>query len=250
VLLLFREQALSDDRRRRALRMLESWLVRRSLLRLTIKNYNVQMPVLIARASEDIERADELLLDELRAGTGEISRWPTDSEVSDFYETQPAYNNVAKPRLAMALAAVEQSLYSNKTDILTIPANLSLEHVIPQTWDPHWPLPATGTPEEEEVAREARVRSIHRLGNLTLVAGGLNTALSNDPWAKKQKALNAESRLLLNARLIESYPEHFDETAVAERTTWLVTRICAIWPGPEHAWLGTNEYDAQAPTPE
>lgn len=240
VLLLFREQELSEDRRRRALKMLESWLVRRALLRLTIKAYNVQMPVLIERVAEDPARADEMLVEELRSGTSEISRWPTDADVSVYYELHDAYNNIAKPRLAMALAAVEQSLYSNKTDILAIPSNLSLEHVIPQSWENHWPLADAATAEEEEAAREARQRALHRLGNLTLVAGGLNTSLSNDPWAKKQKALNAESRLLLNARLIEGYPEVFDEAAVAERTKWLVSRMCEIWPGPEHDWLGQH----------
>lgn len=239
VLLLFRESAISPERRTRSLQMLESWLVRRSLLRLTVKNYNVQVPALISRVADDPAHADEALLGELRAGTGEISRWPTDSELRDFYRSHDAYNNVGKPRLAMALAAVEQSLYSNKTDLLTIPTNLTLEHVIPQKWQDHWPLAEGLSPEDEEAAREARLRSIHRLGNLTLTAGPLNTALSNSAWPDKQRALNAESRLLLNARLVESYPDRFDETAITERTELLLERICAIWPGPEHEWVAS-----------
>lgn len=230
--------------------MLESWLVRRALLRLTIKAYNVQMPVLIERVAEDPARADEILLEELRSGTSEISRWPRDAEVAEYYEAHDAYNNIAKSRLAMALAAVEQSLYSNKTDILAIPSSLSLEHVIPQSWEKHWPLAEAATPEEEDAAQEARRRAIHRLGNLTLVAGGLNTSLSNASWVKKQKSLNAESRLLLNARLIEIYPEAFDEAAVVERTKWLVSRICGIWSGPEHDWLEYPNPDEPAKAAE
>lgn len=244
VLLFYRERDLAPERRGRALKILESWLVRRSLLRLTIKNYNMQMPVLIGRVASDVARADEILLDELRAGSGDISRWPTDAEMLDYYTTHDAYNNIAKPRLAMALAAVERSLYSNKTDLLAIPTNLSLEHVIPQRWDDHWPLPAEEGSEDEEALRGERQRAIHRLGNLTLVAGGLNASLSNEAWPKKQKGLNAESRLLLNARLIDSYPDTFDEAAVAERTQWLVEQICEIWAGPEYDWLAQ---EAQSP---
>ena len=40
VLLLFRSAELGTARRRRALAALESWLVRRAILRLTAKNYN------------------------------------------------------------------------------------------------------------------------------------------------------------------------------------------------------------------
>jgi Protein of unknown function DUF262/Protein of unknown function (DUF1524) len=236
VLLLFREPAISSQRRTRALQILESWLVRRSLLRLTVKAYNAQVPVLISRVADDPARADEILVGELRAGTGEISRWPADAELRDYYDTHDVYNSVGKARLVMALSAVEQSLYSNKTDLLTIPTNLTLEHVIPQKWQTHWPLPDGLSPEEEEAARETRLRAIHRLGNLTLTAGPLNTALSNSAWPDKQRALNAESRLLLNARLVETYPETFDEAAVAERTRVLIERVCAIWPGPEHDW--------------
>jgi hypothetical protein len=156
-------------------------------------------------------------------------------------ETHDAYNNVAKPRLVMALTAVEQSLYSTKSDIVAIPSSLSLEHLIPQAWEENWPIPTGLTQEEEQVALETRERAVHRLGNLTLVAGGLNSSLSNETWMKKQRGLNAESRLLLNARLIEEHPERLDEVAVAERTAWLVTRFCEIWPGPEHDWLGQDQ---------
>jgi hypothetical protein len=120
--------------------------------------------------------------------------------------------------------------------------------VIPQKWQTHWPLPEGLAPEEEEAARETRLRAIHRLGNLTLTAGPLNTALSNSAWADKQRALNAESRLLLNARLVETYPETFDEAAVAERTRLLIERICAIWPGPEHGWTADEAPAEGEPT--
>ncbi len=237
VLFLFREQSLPPDRRLRALKVLESWLVRRSLLRLTVKNYNLQIPVLIGRVAEDVAHADEILLKELREGVGEVSRWPTDSQLIDFYTSNDAYNNIARPRLVMALAAVERSLYGSKVDVPSIPTTLSLEHVIPQAWEEHWPLATDLSSDEEEAARETRMRCIHQLGNLTLTAGPLNTALSNSKWSAKQKELNRESKLLLNTRLVEGNPDCFDETAIVERTRDLVERICSIWPGPDHQWI-------------
>jgi hypothetical protein len=87
VLFLFREPAVSAERRRRALQMIESWLVRRMIMGWTAKSYNQQIPVIIGRVAEAPERADEIVLDELRTGVGLISRWPTDDEVRGVLST-------------------------------------------------------------------------------------------------------------------------------------------------------------------
>ena len=51
----------------------------------------------------------------------------------------------------------------------------------------------------------------------------------------KQKELNAGSKLLLNARLIEQYPVVFDEDAINARGLFLADRVLSLWPGPA-AW--------------
>jgi hypothetical protein len=235
VLLLFRPPEVTEDRRRRALRILESWLARRALMRLTAKNYNRLVPRLVAKMKADLEHADDALLEALSGGEGEISRWPVDSEFSDFLRTREVYGTVSQPRLVMALAAVEASLYSNKTDIPALADTLSLEHLIPQEWETHWPLTdADGRALEGEALDQAtaeRWARLHRLGNLTIVTHPLNSSLSNSAWTLKRTELNKHSRLLLNARLAER--DTWDEQAVDEHGTWLAQRLVAIWPGPD-----------------
>jgi len=232
VLLLFRDARITLERRRRALRALESWLVRRALMRLTVKNYNQQVPVMLARVSADPEHADDVLIDYLRRGVGEISRWPSDNELRVALTTRGLYNNVAGKRIVMALAAIEESLYTSKVDVPVIPKTLTLEHVMPQSWEEHWPLPANDDPI---VAKEEREARIHRLGNLTLTAAPLNAALSNAPWLTKRTELNKVTRLLLNVELIEQQPETFDEAAIDARGEVLANRVLSLWPGPD-AW--------------
>lgn len=235
VLLLFRSTEVTQERRRRALRILESWLARRALMRLTTKDYNRQAPRLVAKMKADLRHADDALLEALSGTEGEISRWPRDAEFIDFLQSRELYGTVSQPRLVMALAAVEASLYSNKTDIPLLADNLSLEHLIPQAWEQYWPLTdARGEPLEDEVLEEAsadRRAHLHRLGNLTIVTGPLNSALSYSPWPKKRTELNWHSKLLLNARLTER--DNWDEQAVDEHGHWLAQRIATIWPGPE-----------------
>jgi hypothetical protein len=237
VLLLFRSPEVTEDRRRRGLRILESWLARRALMRLTAKNYNRLVPRLVAKMKADLQHADDALLEALSGGEGEISRWPTDPEFSDFLRTRDVYGTVSQPRLVMALAAVEASLYSNKTDAPELAGALSVEHLIPQEWETHWPLTAAdrGMLEGEELERAAaeRVARLHRLGNLTIVTHPLNSSLSNSPWTTKRAELNKHSRLLLNARLTER--DTWDEQAVDMHGAWLARKLVAIWPGPDVA---------------
>lgn len=237
VLLLFTEPAVDPTRRTRALRMIESWLVRRVLMGLTAKNYNQQVPVLLSRLRKDLDRPDEVMLSELQAGEGAISVWPTDEVLRARLLGQNIYSWVRQDRIAMVLAAVEKTLYSSKVEALTVPSKLSIEHVIPQKWEKHWPIGVEGDAAKIEAADLRRRNSIHRLGNLTIVTQALNTSLSNGPWSKKQKHLNEHSKLLLNTRLVEDYRDRFDDDAIDERGAWLTDRILEIWPGST-AWSG------------
>lgn len=225
VLLLFRSLEIAVDRRRRALSIIESWLARRVLMRMTTKNYNRFVPRLVARVKADLVHADEALHAVLVGNEAGANRWPADEEFIDFLVTRDAYGVVAQPRLVMALTAVEASLRTSKTEPATIPSGLSLEHLLPQQWEAHWPLP-TDEPEQH-VARQA---ALHKIGNLTIVTGGLNSTLRNSAWHDKKAALNQHSVLLLNARLVDR--GSWTEAAIEERSRWLATRLVTIWPGP------------------
>jgi hypothetical protein len=230
ILLLFRSSEITQVRRLRALKILESWLARRALMRLTSKNYNRIVPRILSRMKSDLEHADDALLQSLSGTEGEISRWPHDEEFIQYLRTRDIYGNVSQPRIVMALSAVEASLYSGKTDIPQVAHGLSIEHILPQSWHKNWPL--IGIDEADILAATARrQQEINRLGNLTVVTQPLNASLSNAGWPDKRKAFNAESKLLLNSRLTEH--GCWDEQSIDERGSWLAEQLAWIWPGPE-----------------
>ena len=78
-------------------------------------------------------------------------------------------------------------------------------------------------------AAETRSAVINVLGNLTLVTGELNSAMSNAPWVTKRQRLE-KSILLLNSP-IEAIAD-WDEQAIIERGDSLVDLILKRWPGP------------------
>ena len=113
------------------------------------------------------------------------------------------------------LEGVEAKLRTNKAETKGVPGNLQIEHVMPQTWHPNWPLPAE-VAEDEEAAAD-RDLTIHTIGNLTLVNGRLNSSLSNAPWASKRKTLADHSVLFLNKRLVNKGPKVWDEAAIEKQ---------------------------------
>lgn len=122
---------------------------------------------------------------------------------------------------------------------LVRPEGLTLEHVLPRSWEEHWPLD-----ESVEDPRDWREEHLHRLGNLTLTTGELNSSLSNSPWSlphaanDKRRALAKHSVLLLNTRLVDENPDSFDERAIDCRGEQLTGKVLQIWPGPPSSASG------------
>ena len=77
---------------------------------------------------------------------------------------------------------------------------------------------------------------MHSLGNLTLVNGKLNPALSNAAWPAKQKLLADHAVLHLNKELFNGYASReWDESTIRERGKALAARAQTVWRRPDEA---------------
>ncbi len=235
-LLLFRSAYLDRARRRRALAALESWLVRRAILRLTAKNYNRTLTSLLTVIKNDLDHADEAVVRELRSSQAAPAVWPSDDDIRARLQDGDLYSYVSQPRVRMLLEACELDVRDPvKTEAIALPASLSIEHALPQSWEEHWPLPDGDDPEQLRLDREAHV---NRLGNLTLVTQPLNSSLSNASWFSsvtsphsKRAELAKRSVLLINQQLCQY--ENWNEQLIDARGAELTDRILRTWPGPE-----------------
>lgn len=235
VLLLFRSAELDTLRRHRALAALESWLVRRAILRLTAKNYNRTLTSLLTAIKNDLAYADEAVVRELRSSQATTVVWPSDADIRARLENGDLYGYVGQPRVRMLLEACELDVRDPaKTEAIALPAGLSIEHALPQSWEEHWPLPEGRDAEQLRLNREAH---INRLGNLTLVTQPLNSSLSNASWLSSPASLNSKrdelakrSVLLINQHLCQR--NDWNEQLIDGRSAELTERIVRIWPGP------------------
>lgn len=229
LLFLFRRQSaeLVRTRRMRALEILESWLVRRMICRLTPKNYNRYFLELLRAAQVDIAHADDIVFDVLRNATAETNRWPEDGEVANVLISRSLYHAIPRSRIVMLLSAVEHALRTSKSEQLPLPAQLTIEHILPQAWQQNWP--ATGSDPGAKYERDVHV---NRVGNLTLLTQSLNPALSNAGWDVKRAELQKHSLLLLNRELCDAYRSRWNEAMIDERSAALAGVIARIWPSP------------------
>jgi hypothetical protein len=220
---------------------LESFLVRRIVCWEQTRAYNdVMLSLLSAIAAVEPEKpAAPAIVKALTDQSAEAYRWPDDEKfrkawVSSRFYGQGGYR---RPRVMMFLQALEEHYQREGVKGEPVVAfdfsGLEIEHILPQEWEQHWPLPPV---ENARIEREDR---LHGIGNLTLVSGKLNPVLSNAAWLDrasghkgKRSALDAHSKLQLNAQLVKQWPQAWNEAAIDARAGILFEIARRIWPPP------------------
>jgi hypothetical protein len=247
--LLSQNHGVPSEQVRIGLDAMESWVIRRSLLRLTTKDVNKFMvAVLKVLGGVSAEVAGDTVRSFLAEQTAETRVWPTDAAMLEQLPRAKLYGLVQQGRIRVVLGAVEQHLRarSEKHEAIQLPAGLEVEHVMPQGWRTHWDTEPPLT-IEHGTARDLRVNTI---GNLTLVTKSLNGALSNRPWTDseaeglkdggepgkgKRTLLDGFSLLVLNKEIVQNHPATWGDDDIAARSKALAEAICAIWTRPSAA---------------
>ncbi|MGW5365980.1 DUF262 domain-containing protein [Actinopolymorpha pittospori] len=231
-----------------ALRALESWAIRRTLLGLTTKDVNrFVVAILKLLDSADPSSVGDAMYAFLSEQTAETRVWPADARMTRDLPNRPLYGNVRRDRLWTVLAAIEQHLRAQdaKYEAVQLPSALQIEHVMPRGWRSHWDT----DPKLNLEAAAERDRRVDTLGNLTLVTQSLNGSLSNRPWTDreaevlglmeggrpgtgKRALLDQFSLLVLNKELLSGHPDEWTDADIEQRSVAMVEALCAIWPGP------------------
>lgn len=225
------DRGVPEDSVRRALGDVESWIMRRSLMRLPASEYSRRVAGIIsALRAADGQDAAAVVRQELMAFDRQYSYWPGDRELREHLLTAPIYQQ-PKRRVGMYLEAVEDHMRGYTSGSPTAERRVSrnkmtIEHLLPRSWKTNWPVDDLAA----EIERDAHV---HRLGNLTLLTGPLNSAVSNASWLGpkgKRQALERSDTLLLT-RAPRSLDE-WTEGSIDSRSADLVTRLVETWPVP------------------
>lgn len=226
---------LPEAQFRKALGVVESWMVRRMLVGGTTKNHNRLVAELVQQVrKEGRERAGDVIEQYLASQSSGSSYWPDDQEIRQELAELLAYRRVGRGRLRMILEAIEDHLRGWRDGSVGLGGERAargkyvIEHVMPRKWATHWPI----ADEHDSAERD---RLVHQIGNLTLLTGKLNSKVSNGPWlgdAGKRTGLEAHDVLLLNRELLRSAGDGWSDELIRRRTRALTEIILQIWPVP------------------
>jgi hypothetical protein len=214
------------------LAVLESFLMRRLLANWTGKNYNRLFVDLIKAVEKNVTPMAKAVAEHLGKGTGESTKFPTNADLAPIIREEKLYGRIAQRKVRAVLEALEVASQSSKSPVLALTEKLTIEHVMPQTWQTHWPLPASvvGDPLAERKASDRRDVLLNSLGNLTLITGAFNSSLQNGAWAVKRPELLTYGKINLTQYFHGPDAENWDEDAIGKRTEHLFDLLVQIWP--------------------
>ena len=231
-----RANGLDAEQHRIAVVAVESFIMRRVLLGAQTRGYGRAFAQVLGACQKAVREEGSpsivgAIQDALRRKP-QGAHWPSDDEVISACGTRRFYGVDANPRLRLLLGAVDEQLRDSNPKMETATFDydrLTIEHIMPQAWREHWPIRDAGEAEMVLIA-QSRDAIVNRLGNLTLVTGSLNPALSNAAWSDKKTELAKHSALALNGDVV-AHPE-WDENAIDARSSALGSTACEVWPRP------------------
>jgi hypothetical protein len=225
---------LEEAQFRKSLEVVESWLVRRMLVRASTNSYaQIAAELITELRKTDRARAGDTIEGFLHNQSVASRYWPDDIELRRELSLLMAYVRLRRGRLRMILEAIEdyrRGWKGNEEGLggeRVTRGRYAIEHIMPRKWQAHWPLSA-GTSSES-----GREQLIHTLGNLTLLTSRLNAKVSNGPWSVKRVALKDHDVLKLNMDLLDVAGSAWSEDDMRARTERLVDMVIKIWPVPE-----------------
>lgn len=223
-LLLFLYNRITDvPDRLKALTLIESYLVRRLVSKLTNKNYN-RLFIQIVQELKGVETVNAIALGSvLLSYTDDSSRFPGDNEFEKGFRSAYLYNKYAQEVLFIIALSHLNTRLTDRHRLST--ESYSVEHMMPKEWRAHWKVP--GMTEEQKADRDWTLKT---MGNLTLVTGSMNSTLKNRAWPKKRKTLREHSSLKITSDYLDL--ENWDENTIAERANDLATKAMEVWPMP------------------
>jgi hypothetical protein len=235
---------MGDAEKQASLDLLLSLIVRRAVCGLTSKNYNNLFLTVVA----DLDKkgwSHENLRSYMLGLTAESGRFPHDAEFENAILSKPLYTTLGPARLRTVLSEIELAKRGKKQEHQTLPETLTVEHILPQKWRQHWPMPGEVQPTNEEfdqsffavledesavgqIVRRNRLK--HTLGNLTLVTQSFNSGVSNLAFDVKRQEFEDQSILMLTKDFVKK--DKWAEPEIADRGKALYEHARQIWSSP------------------
>ncbi|MCV2486508.1 DUF262 domain-containing HNH endonuclease family protein [Flavobacterium sp. SH_e] len=207
------------DERIAILKVLESYITRRTICKFTTKNYNNLFLSLLAETKQMSEISADSIKGRLLDYTEVTNKFPTNEEFKAAFGTSHLINKYSREVLyCIALYELDHAFADNPRLNFE---GFSVEHIMPKNWIKNWKqLP-------EGIEADFRRHKLLTLGNLTLIRGKLNSSMRDSSWKKKKDALLKYSTLRQTTDYIHN--EEWSENNIKEREDKLFDIAIKMW---------------------
>ena len=219
--ILYVSMNASEEEFNRILLILESYIMRRIVVRATTKNYNNLFESLILNGIKD----SDSLLEALMRNGDRTTYVPSDEALLEGFNNSHLTNLQAKGIVYF----IEAYLRSPKNALAMLGfSQYSLEHLMPRKWRNHW-APC-------DTAELARIRDnkLATLGNFAIITQSLNTSISDSSWIikktgnKNNPGLDQCAAGLVTMENVLS-EEEWNESKIEARAAWLYDKAKEMW---------------------
>lgn len=204
---------------------IESYIIRRIIVRATNKNYNQFFTEQCIGKSFLSKNDLKNNIEQVQNNT--VNYLPNDQEVTIELSTR-VYTNHTAANLLYFIESKLRDRSKQSTQLLGM-TKYSLEHLMPKKWRNHWQMPLTKEDQEN------RDRVLKTIGNLTIITQPLNSSIRDSEWQVKLTGRNGKDGLIKYASGIEITSNvlncsNWDENEIVKRTNYLDNLIKTYWP--------------------
>lgn len=218
VLMIYKEVSNLEERIK-ILKVLESYISRRTICKLTTKNYNNLFISILSEVKKMESITAENLLAKLNSYSDVTNKFPSDTEFKDAFYNRYLINKYSREVLyCIALYELNHAYVDNRKLNFS---GFSVEHMMPKNWIKNWKTLPDG------ITKEVRSGKLLTLGNLTLIQGKLNSALRDSSWSKKRSKLKDYSTLKQTTDYLAI--ENWQESEIDTRAQNLFKIAEQIW---------------------
>jgi len=226
VIFLITDSSVSALQKQRMIRLLECYVIRRGVCKLSHGRYNLHALSICAELGDDPNY--EALSNALKVAQKDTTVFPDDERVKTSCLSAKFYKS---PFQRYVFERVEKSMHDLRVEkVVVAEGQLTIDHILPQGWEKNgeWKSMVLGADSNHSEADAMVINAyLDTIGNLTLMSGPNNSAKSNRPL-DEVKELLGETTVKLNRQLAEE--ESWGPEKIHARSKWLAEKICEIWP--------------------
>ena len=216
-----------QNQRNELFAFIESYLMRRMVVKATTKNYN---QLFTDRLISNKILSNEQLIKFLETRNDKANYLPNDTELKQGFE-----NSVLTNKQTAGIIYFIESKIRNRdkqaTQLLGI-NKYSLEHLMPKKWENKWDSVST------KEAKDYRNFKLKTLGNLAIITQSLNASIRDANWLTKKIGGGDKEGLIHYSGGIETLAPYLElsdwnETEIEKRADFLLSKAKEIWKAEE-----------------